>query len=665
MKKKTTDKLRFGRVHKKTVTALAALFLLSSLTLIVPYISAAKEKNKAAESSKALKGLPIQDLSEDEAILQALNRLSFGPRPGDLDRVKEMGLQKWIDQQLRPDSINDAALDARLDRFSTLKMSSAKLLDEFPQPRVAARRAGVSVEEYRKEQQARMQGAMQANSAAGDDSNLMNEQIQGKFEKMDSNANPAMEKAQGKGAGGAGDPMFNYTENHTPQRIVAELSMAKMTRAVYSERQLEEEMVDFWYNHFNVFAAKGPDRWLITSYERDAIRPHAMGKFRDLLEATAKSPAMMFYLDNWLSVDPVAWARLQQEHQQRRGMGQQRSGGGFGGGPFGRPRFPQGQSTPANGNPNDPNAKAKQNQERGLNENYGRELMELHTLGVDGGYTQQDVINVAKAFTGWTIREPRRDPEFFFNERWHDQGPKTVLGHRIHGGGMKDGEEVLQLLTRDPHTARHISFEIAQRFVSDDPPPALVDRMAKTFLKTDGDIREVLHTMIYSPEFWSKDVYRAKIKTPFELVVSATRAVGADVDVPAPLVQWTTRIGQPLYQCEPPTGYSSKADAWVNTGALLNRMNFSLALTANRLRGAQVNLDTLLGDRAAADPHATLDRAAQMLLGGQLSPQTRETLETQLSDPQILQASLDDQVKKVNAAMIAGLVLGSPEFQRR
>ena len=665
MKKKITGKLRFGRLRKKTVTALAALFLLSSLTLVVPYISAAKEKNKAAESSKALKGLPIQDLSEDEAILQALNRLSFGPRPGDLDRVKEMGLQKWVDQQLRPDSINDTALDARLDRFSTLKMSSAKLLDEFPQPQVAARRAGVSVEEYRKEQQARMQGAIQANGAAGDDSNLMNEQIQAKFENMDSNANPAIEKAQGKSAGGSGDPMLNYTENHTPQRIVAELSMAKMTRAVYSERQLEEEMVDFWYNHFNVFAAKGADRWLITSYERDAIRPHAMGKFHDLLEATAKSPAMMFYLDNWLSVDPVAWARLQQEQQQRRGMGQQRSGGGFGGGPFGRPRFPQGQATPANGNPNDPNAKGKQNQERGLNENYGRELMELHTLGVDGGYTQQDVINVAKAFTGWTIREPRRDPEFFFNERWHDQGPKIVLGHRIHGGGMKDGEEVLELLARDPHTAHHISFEIAQRFVSDDPPPALVDRMAKTFLKTDGDIHEVLHTMIYSPEFWSKDVYRAKIKTPFELVVSATRAVGADVDVPAPLVQWTTRIGQPLYQCEPPTGYSSKADAWVNTGALLNRMNFSLALTANRLRGTQVNLETLLGDRAAADPHATLDRAAQMLLGGQLSQQTRETLETQLSDPQILQASLDDQVKKVNAAMIAGLVLGSPEFQRR
>ena len=642
------------------------MLLLAALTSAAPYLSAAKDKKaKSAESSKATKALPIQDLTEDEAILQALNRLGFGPRPGDLERVKEMGLQKWIDQQLRPDSINDSALEARLDRFPTLRMSSSKLVDEFPQAQVAARREGVSIEEYHKEQQARMQEVMQANRKDGSDANLMDGQIQAKFENMDSDTNPPMGKGQAKGEGGFGNQMFNYTEIHTPQRIVAELSMAKMTRAVYSERQLEEEMVDFWYNHFNVFAAKGADRWLITSYERDAIRPHAMGKFRDLLEATAKSPAMMFFLDNWLSADPAGWAKMQQEQQQRRGMRQQRMGGPFGGGPFGRPRFPQGQSAPANGNPNDTNAKGKQKQERGLNENYGRELMELHTLGVDGGYTQDDVINVAKAFTGWTIDKPQRDPKFFFNDVLHDHTTKTVLGHQIHGGGIKDGEEVLDILSRDPHTARHISFEIAQRFVADDPPPALVGRMAETFQKTDGDIREVLHAMIYSPEFWSKDVYRTKIKTPFELVVSATRAVGAEVDVPFALVQWTNRIGQPLYQCEPPTGYSNKADAWVNTGALLNRMNFSLALTGNRLRNTQVNMETLLGDRAATDPHATLNRAVQALLGGQLSQQTRETLELQLADPQILQASLDDPVKQVNAAMIAGLVLGSPEFQRR
>src|SRR5467141_1132588 len=445
-----------ARCHtKKTINGLAAMFLLAALTTAAPYLSAAKDKRtKSAESSKATKGLPIQDLTEDEAILHALNRLGFGPRPGDVERVKEMGLQKWIDQQLRPDSINDSALEARLDRFPTLKMSSAKLVDEFPQPQVAARREGVSIEEYRKEQQARMQEVMQANRTEDGDQNLMNGQIQGKFENMDSDANPP----KGKGEGGFGNQMFNYTEIQTPQRIVAELSMAKVTRAVYSERQLEEEMVDFWYNHFNVFAAKGADRWLITSYERDAIRPHAMGKFRDLLEATAKSPAMMFFLDNWLSADPAGWAKMQREQQQGRGMRQQRMGGPFGSGPFGRPRFPQGQPAPANGNPNDANAKGKQKQDRGLNENYGRELMELHTLGVDGGYTQNDVINVAKAFTGWTIEKPQRDPKFLFNDALHDRTAKTVLGHQIHGGGMKDGEEVLDILARDPHTAHHISF---------------------------------------------------------------------------------------------------------------------------------------------------------------------------------------------------------------
>src|ERR1700687_1682554 len=666
MKRKPSCKINFPCRQKRTITGLAAMFLLAALTFAAPYLSAGKDKkeeNKTADSSKVIKGLPIQDLTEDEAILQAVNRLGFGPRPGDLERVKEMGLQKWIDQQLHPDSINDSGLDARLERFPTLKISSPKLLDEFPEPQVAARREGISVEEYRKEQQEQMRSALQPVQAeTQSDAQVADPMHMPNFDAMnnDLNANPMKEKGQGKGRGGFGNRMINYEQIRLPQRIVAELSMAKMTRAVYSERQLQEMMVDFWYNHFNVFAAKGADRWLITEYERDTIRPHAMGKFRDLLGATAKSPAMLFFLDNWLSADPVAWQKLQQEQQERRQM----RGGAFGGGPFGGPRFPQGRPG-TNGNPNDPNANAKQKQERGLNENYGRELMELHTLGVDGGYTQDDVINVAKAFTGWSIRQPRRDPEFFFEDRLHDNGVKTGLGHPSHDGGMKDGEEVLDILARDPHTAHHISFEIAQRFVSDDPPAALVDRMAQTFLKTDGDIREVLHTMIYSPEFWSKDAYRAKIKTPFELVASATRAVGAQVDVPFMLVQWTNRIGQPLYQCEPPTGYSNKADAWVNTGALLNRMNFSLSLTANRLHGTQVNMESLLGDRAATDPHATLDRAVNALLGGQLSQQTRETIEIQMTDPQILQASLDDPVKKVNAAMIAGLVLGSPEFQRR
>ena len=681
MKRVSSRKTDLRPTRPASLAGMIFIFILAASTFAGPYLLAAADKKdnkgKTPESSRTSKGLPTEGLTEDQAILQALNRLGFGPRPGDVERVSEMGLQKWVDRQLHPDSIDDSALDARLQRFPTLKMSSAKLLDEFPEPQVAARRQGITVEEYRKEQQEQMRSAIQSPMQGETQSEPQQTGTQGNaqsdlqmadamhmpnFDAVDNdlNANPAKGKGQGKGQGGFGNRMINYEQIRLPQRIVAELSMAKMTRAVYSERQLQEMMVDFWYNHFNVFAAKGADRWLITEYERDAIRPHAMGKFRDLLVATAKSPAMLFYLDNWLSADPVAWQKLQQELQERR----QFRRGPFGGGPFGGQRFPQGRPG-ANGNPNDPNANAKQKQERGLNENYGRELMELHTLGVDGGYTQDDVINVAKAFTGWSIRQPRRDPEFFFEERLHDNSVKTVLGHEIHAGGMKDGEEVLDILARDPHTAHHISFELAQRFVSDNPPEALVDRMAQTFLKSDGDIREVLRTMIYSPEFWSKEAYRAKIKTPFELVASATRAVGAEVEVPLMLVQWSSRIGQPLYQCEPPTGYSDKADAWVNTGALLNRMNFSLALTSNRVRGAQVDIDSLFGSDTAANPHATLNRAIQVLLGGPASQETRDTLEKQLDDPQILQAALDDKVKQVNTAMIAGLVLGSPEFQRR
>jgi uncharacterized protein (DUF1800 family) len=675
MKKQISRNSRIRTSPQTSVPAMILMFLITAGAFSTPYLLAAADRkgneDKSQESSRIRRGLPTEGLSENEAILQALNRLGFGPRPGDIERVKEMGLQKWIDLQLHPESINDSALDARLARFPTLKMSSAKLLDEFPEPKLAARREGITVEEYRKEQQDRMRAAMQSpmqNDASTEtpqsDMQKADALHMPDFDAVDNdlNANPAKDKGQGKGQGGFGNRMINYEQVKLPQRIVAELSMAKMTRAVYSERQLQEMMVDFWYNHFNVFATKGADRWLITEYERDAIRPHAMGKFRDLLGATAKSPAMLFFLDNWLSADPVAWQKMQQEQEARRQM----RGGAFGGGPFGRARFPQGSTMP-NDDPNNPNANAnaKQKQERGLNENYGRELMELHTLGVDGGYTQDDVINVAKAFTGWTIKQPRRDAEFFFDDRLHDNSVKTVLGHEIHAGGMRDGEQVLDILARDPHTAHHISYELAQRFVADNPPPALVDRMARTFLKSDGDIREVLHTMIYSPEFWSKDTLRTKIKTPFELVASATRAVGAQVEIPLLLVQWTSRIGQPLYQCEPPTGYSDQADAWVNTGALLSRMNFSLALTSNRIRGITVNTDTLFGNDTAANPHATLDLAILLLLGGPASQQTRETLEKQLDDPQILQASLDDPVKTVNVSVIAGLVLGSPEFQRR
>jgi uncharacterized protein (DUF1800 family) len=713
------------------LTASLALTFLAALGFAAPILFAAKDNHDgaraalAATSAKqapALAGLPITDLTEQQAILHALDRLGYGLRPGDVERVERMGLAKWIDQQLHPESIDDSALDARLNEFPTLTMSPGTLVADFPRPQEAAKREGITVEEYRKEQQDAARAAMQAEvareggdaqassqpappaqtaqadaapaaaappdasmqaAASAEDlvpdpllpstpspttttapSNQMSSDATPAQSGQMSNdtpndsantgsemAGPARGAGKEKGQAGPGNQMYNYRNLHTPQRIVAELAMAKVDRAVYSERQLYEQMVDFWFNHFNIYVAKGQDPWLITSFERDAIRPHAMGKFRDLLEATAKSPAMLFYLDNWLSVDPDAAKRLQEEREAR----QRR----FGMGPYGFPRFPA-------GNPQQQQQQAQKQQDRGLNENYGRELMELHTLGVDGGYTQQDVTEVARCFTGWTISTPRIDPEFQFNDRLHDTKPKLVLGHKIDKGGIKDGEAVLDLLASDPHTAHHISLEIAQHFVADKPPDALVDRMTKTYLSSDGDIRAVLHTMIYSPEFWSKDTYRAKIKSPFELVVSAARATGADATIPLLLVQWSARIGEPLYQCQPPTGYSDMADAWVNTGALLNRLNYSLALTGNRLRGVETNVAAVLGDAATgSDPSAALDAALNVFLGGEVSAETRDTLEKQLDTPQVLEAKLDDPVRQVNANLIAGLVLGSPEFQRR
>ena len=291
--------------------------------------------------------------------------------------------------------------------------------------------------------------------------------------------------------------------------------------------------------------------------------------------------------------------------------------------------------------------------------------MELHTLGVDGGYTQKDVTEVARSFTGWTIDKPRVYADFKFDDRLHDPDPKIVLGKKIHAGSMKDGEQVIDLLVHHPSTAKFISTKLARRFVSDNPPPALVNRMAETFQSSGGDVRAVMKTMIWSPEFWSREAYRAKIKTPFELVVSAARALGADVDAPLPLVQWVGRIGEPLYQCQPPTGYSDKAETWVNTGALLNRLNFSLTLSGNKMRGARSDVASLLGVDSSSEPKTALDRAVQVFLGGQAAPATVETLEKQLDSPQVLQAKLDDPHKQVDLGVIAGLVLGAPEFQRR
>ena len=432
--------------------------------------------------------------------------------------------------------------------------------------------------------------------------------------------------------------------NNPQQVVTSELVQGKLLRAVYSDRQLEEVMTDFWFNHFNVFIGKGADRYLLTSYERDVIRPHAMGKFEDLLTATAHSPAMLFYLDNWLSVGPNS--------DFANGIPKRNNNYNW--------RRPPRQRRP-------PQVKQAKGKRSGLNENYGRELMELHTLGVNGGYTQRDVTEVARVLTGWTLKQPKQGGGFTFEERMHEPGDKQVLGHRIKSSGEKEGREVLHILARHPATARFISTKLAMRFVSDTPPPALIDRMTQTFLKKDGDIREVLKTLFRSPEFWAPDSYRAKVKTPLEFVVSAVRASGAEVSDALPLARQLQNMGMQLYGMQPPTGYSMKADAWVNSSALLGRMNFALALTGGKLKGVQVDSDHIANATSAPDdPQTTLLTLETSLLAGDVSRQTHDTIASQMN------ASGSGNAKAGNTkpvpsptSTIAGLLLGSPEFQRR
>ena len=508
--------------------------------------------------------------TDDQAIVHVLNRLGFGPRPGDVDKVRQIGIERYVEQQLHPERLPDADVTRRLAGLTTLTMSSREIVERYGKPLLDARR--------QRQQQPPPDRA-------------------------------ETEPARRPAASG---------EQQAANTPLAELSQQKMLRAIYSERQLEEVLADFWFNHFNVDARKGPDRFLLTEYEREAIRPHVLGPFRDLLEATAKSPAMLFYLDNWMSADPKSEDRRAQGSQRRVGRGR----APFGGPGAGRPTTPTGQPQGQAANPR-----------RGLNENYGRELMELHTLGVDGGYTQKDVTEVARAFTGWTIDNPRQGGGFRFEPRLHDSGEKTVLGHRIKsGGGMSDGERVLDILATHPSTARFLSTKLARRFVSDTPPASLVDRLAARFTATEGDLREVMRTLLTSPEFLAPESYSAKVKTPLEFVVSAVRATGAEPRDTRGLVATMRELGMPLYQCQPPTGYKDTADAWVNTGALVNRMNFA---------------QTLAGVPSAAGRGAARE-TPDPLLGLRVSETTRATI-----------------AKATGAPQAMALTLGSPEFQRR
>ena len=528
--------------------------------------------------------LPPAALDPDGQILHVLNRLAYGPRPGDVERVRAMGVSAWIERQLHPERIPDEMIERRLAAYPTTRMTADELFREYPRPDPAA--------------------------------------VARRQEEM----------LRGGGEPGADQPRDGtMREPPAGQRriiIAAELAAARMERAVWSERQLQEVLVDFWFNHFNVFAQKDAVRWMISPYEREAIRPHVLGRFRDLVLATARHPAMLFYLDNWLSVRP--------------GL------------------IPQ--SGPNRG------------RRLGLNENYARELLELHTLGVDGGYTQRDVVEVARAFTGWSIEYPRGEKRFLFRARAHDDGDKRVLGHVIAaGGGEADGLTVIDIVTRHPSTARSIATKLVRRFVSDEPPPALVDRVARTYRETDGDIRAMLRTIVTAPEFWSEESRRAKIKKPLELVASAARALDASAGPETgasaagfQLARAVSGLGERLLHAQPPTGYPDTAEAWVNAGALLARMNFALSLAQNRLPGVRVDVDRLVAGADRRRPGAVLERLLAVTLHGRASPRTREILAAQLEDPEIVRGTADDRrTANTDVEKLAALVLGSPEFQRR
>ncbi len=616
-------------------------------------------------------------LDTEQKILQAINRLTFGARPGDVEDIRELGVEKWIDMQLHPDRITEnPVLEERLKPLESLRLDSAAILKEyFPQIQpgmvrqpnliellpgeayrkvfngtAEERRAAIDALEPEKrvqvlamippnlveclpelqkeqvearKQQQQMRQMQQRKMRPPLNDLLDAEQVRitrrGTPEERSAllkSLDPA--KLQEVAAALPPDALAGWPEvrrlgamSRNPRQVVFDdLREAKLYRAIYSNRQLEEVLADFWFNHFNVFEGKGQDRQLLTSYERDAIRPNVLGKFKDLLLATARHPAMLYYLDNWESMGADFF-----------------DVGPFAAGPGGRGGFFARQA-------------------HGLNENYGREIMELHTLGVDGGYTQADVIAVARCFTGWTIRAPNQKPEFVFANFMHDNREKTVLGHKIAAnGGEHDGLEAIDILAHHPSTARFISTKLARHFVADDPPAALIDRMALTFTKTDGDLRAVLAVMFSSKEFFSQGAWQAKVRSPFEMVAASVRALNAETTDTYTLVQKVGSMGEPLYGKEAPTGYKDLAAGWLSTASVMERMGFAEVLVNGQTPGVTIDWSRWEGKDAAA--------IARGLLSRDLPEGARMALEQGLKD------------QNPAARQIAGLILSSPEFQRR
>jgi uncharacterized protein (DUF1800 family) len=664
----------------------------------------------AEAATPTVRPISKAQMEGNQRILHALNRFTFGPRPGDLAAVRAEGLERWFEEQLHPASIDDSALNARLSQFPAMQWPPDELLYRLPSNAVIRQiiagklpmpQSGVlqavyenQMERVEARRQIRNKGqgvtgqgdAMQA----ADGGEMMSADAPAletdptfadavlalppgeRMMRLEAMQQPQLDgffkslrgpQRQALTADMTPDQRLTVQALEGPERaVVEELMGERLTRDIYSNAQLQEVMTDFWLNHFNVYLRKNETMpYYLVSYERDTIRPRALGRFEDLLEAVAHSPAMLLYLDNAESIGPDSIAA-------------ERAKSGFG-----------------------KNKKAPE----GLNENYARELMELHTLGVNGGYTQTDVIQTARILTGWTVDQPQRGGGFMFNPNRHEPGTKRVMGQKFKEGGEREGEELLHFLATRPAAAQFLSRELAVRFVSDDPPQALVDRMAQTYLKSGGEIAAVLRTMERSPEFWSEDDYRAKVKTPLEYVVSAVRASGAEVENFQPLIGALRQMGMPLYGCIPPTGYKWEAADWISTGELVDRMNFALALSANRLPGIRVGwmapgsdsdrdaalnllngLDDsdntqqgIAGQAQIAAPTAESEEARleAMLVGGGVSATTRSAVLEQFEQqsaqaggaaPAAVNGAARVPVKRQDP-LLAGLLLGSPEFQRR
>lgn len=670
--------------HFSLITQLTAFVLLAAMS--APVLAFGPDAKTRAKS-----------LTENQKISHVLNRLGFGARPGDVERVKAVGLQKYIEQQLNAPAADNAEVAARLKNLEVLRMETDEIFARYPNGGALLR-------------QLEGRGRMNQAATANDNQATAN---------AEPNADERRERQQ---------KIREYQEKYDlrpPAQITQQMQQSRIIRAVYSDNQLHEAMTDFWLNHFNVYAGKAAVRWFIPSYERDAIRRNALGNFKDLVKATAQHPAMLFYLDNFQSVSPSAQTgsnnrrarRLQRamesgeipprmrENLKNRGLTDEQI----------EQRIKQAQKATVNSQtPNNQNRR-----QRGINENYARELMELHTLGVDGGYTQKDIVEVARAFTGWTIADPRgyrsaaandikgvenrrlnrlqrqmgapeniESGEFYFNENWHEKGEKLVLGQKINEGGMKDGLKVIDVLAAHPSTAKFIARKLAVKFVSDNPSEALVGRIAQTFQKSGGDIKTTLRALFNDKEFFAPENYRAKIKTPFELLASSLRALDADVKPNAALVSLLGKMGEPLYGYIAPTGYPDTAEDWVNTGALLERMNFAVALASNRIPQTKVNLTRF---EAKSKPEI-LSKAAFEILSGEIAPPTQAMLLKQIEQPLIEPKLAPDanetammmrnenggnrrgnggQVRLLapsgNAEVfkVVGLILGSPDFQRQ